>query len=77
MQAAQEFYAFFCGNVFDPVTNPYKIECIIDSKLTVLMIGCAKRRLARPLQYCRCARAPGPTQGVQHASRHKARKPEG
>jgi hypothetical protein len=52
MQAAQDFYASFCGRHFDPVRNPFKIECIIDRKLTVLMIGCAKGRLARPLQYC-------------------------
>jgi 2-polyprenyl-3-methyl-5-hydroxy-6-metoxy-1,4-benzoquinol methylase len=50
-QLAQDFYASFCVSRFDPVRNPFKIECIIDSKLTVLMIGCAKGQLARPLQY--------------------------
>jgi hypothetical protein len=50
MQAAQDFYASFCASDFDPVRNPYKIECIIDRKLTVLMRRCAKHRLARPLQ---------------------------
>jgi len=51
MQAAQDFYASFCSSRSDPVRNPFNIECIIECKLTVLMIGCAKGQLARPLQY--------------------------
>src|ERR1700743_2149174 len=79
MQHAQDFYASFCATDFDPVRNPFKIECIIECKLTVLMRRCAKRRLARPLQYLlvRPAIAPGPKQGVQHACRYNARAPEG
>src|ERR1700753_2661492 len=60
-QLAQDFYASFCASVFDPVRNPYKIECIIDSKLTVLMMRCAKHPLARPCQRVGYAR---PTAGV-------------
>src|SRR6201996_5558134 len=56
MQHAQDFYASFCATDFDPVRNPFKIECIIECKLTVLMRRCAKRQLARPLQYLFCAR---------------------
>jgi uncharacterized repeat protein (TIGR04044 family) len=52
MQLAQDFYAFFCGSDSDPVRNPFKIGCNIECKLTVLMRRCAKRQLARPLQYC-------------------------
>jgi hypothetical protein len=79
MHAAQDFYASFCARLFDPVRNPFKIECVIDCKLTVLMIGCAKGQLAHLLQYLfvRPANAPGPKQGVQHASRYQACAPKG
>jgi hypothetical protein len=50
MQAAQHFYASFCSSISNPVRNPYNIECIIDGKLNVLILGCAKGQLARPLQ---------------------------
>jgi hypothetical protein len=49
-QRAQDFYASFCARYFDPVKNPFNIECVFDGKLTVLMIGCAEGQLARVLQ---------------------------
>jgi uncharacterized repeat protein (TIGR04044 family) len=62
MQAAQDLYASFCGSLHHPVRNPYNIDWIIDSKLTVLMIGCAEGQLARRLQYSRGA---GPEPGAK------------
>src|ERR1035441_6422234 len=56
MHDAQELYAFFCSRDSDPVKNPIIIECIFECKLTVLMICCAKRQLAHPLQSLRRAR---------------------
>jgi hypothetical protein len=50
MQSAQDLYAFFCGKDLDPVKNPIIIDGIIECKLTVLMICCAKPQLAHPLQ---------------------------
>jgi hypothetical protein len=61
MHGAQDLYAFFFGKVLDPVKNPIIIECIIECKLTVLMIRCAKPQLAHPLQSLRRAR---PTPGT-------------
>jgi hypothetical protein len=49
-QAAQHLDALFSSSPRHPIRNPFNIECIIDSKLTVLMHRCAERQLAHPLQ---------------------------